>query len=121
MNPFDTIEKWIKEHGSASILRDHVALLKEQMSNLERENLSLKVKLHNTETERDDYKNKADGFADEQPAETCPYCHRATLRLIEIKPNPNPHFAMMGFKQRYYKCGNPSCGQAYDKSVNPEG
>lgn len=49
MNPLNIIEKWINEHGSAAILRDHVALLKEQIaasdrkqSVLETENATLK-------------------------------------------------------------------------------
>jgi len=35
MNPLNAIEKWINEHASASILRDHVALLKEKTADLE--------------------------------------------------------------------------------------
>jgi len=42
MNPLDTIEKWISEHGSAAILRDHVALLKEQIAISDREKSVLK-------------------------------------------------------------------------------
>jgi predicted RNase H-like nuclease (RuvC/YqgF family) len=36
MEPFDTIEKWINEHGSAAILRDHVALLKDQHAEMKK-------------------------------------------------------------------------------------
>ena len=42
MNPLDAIEKWISEHGSAAILRDHVALLKEQIAISDREKAVLK-------------------------------------------------------------------------------
>lgn len=41
MKPLDLIEKWITEHGSATVLRDHVALLKDQLSNLETANSDL--------------------------------------------------------------------------------
>jgi regulator of replication initiation timing len=41
----DDIEKLIKEHGSASILRDHVALLRERFAMLEQDNAALKEKL----------------------------------------------------------------------------
>jgi predicted nucleic acid-binding Zn-ribbon protein len=34
MSPFKAIEKWITEHGSAAALRDHLALVKEQMADL---------------------------------------------------------------------------------------
>ena len=52
MNPLDTIEKWISEHGSAAILRDHVALLKEQIAISDREKAVLK-------SERDTFKAAA--------------------------------------------------------------
>ena len=35
MEPFDSIEEWISEHGSATVLREHVALLKSQMGDSE--------------------------------------------------------------------------------------
>jgi hypothetical protein len=35
MKPFDTIEKWINEHGSAAILRDRIELVKEEHTKLE--------------------------------------------------------------------------------------
>jgi FtsZ-binding cell division protein ZapB len=50
MNPLAPIEKWINEHGSASILRDHVALLKEKMAALEEKASVLEKK--NSELER---------------------------------------------------------------------
>ena len=39
---FDQIEKLINEHGSSSVLRDHLAFLKEQFALLEKENALLK-------------------------------------------------------------------------------
>ena len=53
MNPLSVIEKWIMEHGSASILRDHVALLKEKMADLETENRALKAENAMLKSERD--------------------------------------------------------------------
>lgn len=53
MNPLDAIEKWISEHGSAAILRDHLALLKGQIAISDREKAVLK-------SERDDYKSAAE-------------------------------------------------------------
>lgn len=37
MNPFDLIEKWINEHGSAAILRDRIELAKDQYTVVVRE------------------------------------------------------------------------------------
>jgi chromosome segregation ATPase len=56
MNPLDTIEKWISEHGSAAILRDHVALLKEQIAISDREKSALKSEVASIKTERDTFK-----------------------------------------------------------------
>ena len=43
MNPISIIEKWISEHGSAAVLRDHIALLKEQMAIQQKEIARLKA------------------------------------------------------------------------------
>jgi hypothetical protein len=39
----DTFEKLITEHGSATILRDHIGLLKQQAAALEKQNSSLEA------------------------------------------------------------------------------
>lgn len=48
---FTPIEKLITEHGSASILREHINLLKENFSVLEKENISLKEKYKNCKSQ----------------------------------------------------------------------
>ncbi len=53
MNIFTAIEKLITEHGSASILRDHINLLKEKFSLLEKENKELESKLEDATKEID--------------------------------------------------------------------
>ncbi len=62
---FDPLERLINEHGSAAILRDHVALfkdqlsiLKEKFSILETENMNLKMENQNLKTENDQLKEK---------------------------------------------------------------
>ena len=67
MNPFPYIEKWISEHGSAIVLRDHISLLKTQMKNLEsknevleKENSKLKRECDTLKTERDDLSQKVE-------------------------------------------------------------
>jgi chromosome segregation ATPase len=59
MNPLLYIEKWINEHGSATVLREHVALLKSQMEVFQMEKSSLESRFKNTEAERDAFKTKA--------------------------------------------------------------
>lgn len=58
MNPLAIIEKWISEHGSAASLRDHLALVKEQMTALEKENTALKEKVKNLEIDNQDLRAK---------------------------------------------------------------
>ena len=65
MNIFDGIEKLINEHGSAVILRNHVALfrdqlsiLKEKFSILETENMNLKTENENLKTDNEQLKKK---------------------------------------------------------------
>ncbi len=82
-------------------IQEHQLLVHKELLELRAENAKLKSQLE-----------------DKYPKaifESCPFCHKPSLRLIETKGSPNPHFASMGFKQAYYKCD--SCGQAYDKEV----
>ena len=60
MEPFDSIEKLISEHGSAAILRDHITLLKSQMDALKSENAGLESKLRDSEFERNKFKVEAE-------------------------------------------------------------
>jgi FtsZ-binding cell division protein ZapB len=60
MNPFPYIEKWISEHGSAAVLRDHVGLLKTQMEDLKTKNSSLEKEKSELVAERDALKMERD-------------------------------------------------------------
>jgi DNA-binding transcriptional ArsR family regulator len=51
LNIFKKLEDLIKEHGSASILRDHVNLLREQFSISERKIASLEARVKQLESE----------------------------------------------------------------------
>ena len=85
MNPLPYIEKWISEHGSASVLRDHVGLLKTQMEKLESEIDSLKTSLKNVEAERDSFKaqtEKLQSQLDDARKEIERYNQRPTVRVV---------------------------------------
>ncbi len=56
------IDGLIKEHGSSSILRDHVALLKEQISILEKDNYDFEIKINHLEEQHNIQKNRADNL-----------------------------------------------------------
>jgi cell division protein FtsB len=52
------IEKFINEHGSASILRDNIAFVRDQFAALERENAILKQKIVDLTAENEVLKTK---------------------------------------------------------------
>ena len=58
LNPLKLIEKWISEHGSAAILRDHLALVKEKNGNLEAEKEILRATLQKYQDEKSALESK---------------------------------------------------------------
>ncbi len=56
MNPLKAIESWISEHGSAAALRDHLALVKEQVADMKAKKEAAEVRAQRAEAERDDLK-----------------------------------------------------------------
>jgi len=64
LNIFKKVEELIKEHGSASILRDHVNLLREQFSILEKQNIVLNNKIHTLESQLQDCKEEKQRLGD---------------------------------------------------------
>jgi len=116
MEPFDSIEKLITEHGSATIQRSHIALLKEQMTHLASENKELKTKVSAFEIEvRQLRRQLQDNQTVAQPGESCPYCRRTTGQLVEL--TKHPVFFMQGWKVGHYKCSNPQCGKTYEHDL----
>ena len=113
MEPFDSIEKLITEHGSATIQRTHITLLKELMSQKDTKIKELEVLLEKSHSQRDDYKQQVDRFTDEQPPDRCPFCRRLTGELTDLKPHR--YLKEAGVKIGYYKCSN--CGKEYDKNI----
>ncbi len=61
----DQIEKLIKEHGSSSILRDHLALFKDQVVLLEKENTILRGTVRDLQAEKEGLLAKIEYLSDE--------------------------------------------------------
>jgi hypothetical protein len=120
MEPFDSIEKLISEHGSAAVLRDHIALLKSQM---EEKDAKIKDLIFQVEHLKRLLKEKDAQLQNltrqKSPADACPYCREPSGILNDIRPSPNPDFAFLGVKQGYYKCSN--CQKEYDKEMPSDG
>jgi uncharacterized coiled-coil protein SlyX len=119
MEPFDSIEKLITEHGSAAILREKIGLLKEQMAAKDAKMQELDDLLKQTKKKLDDCQSKLDRFTGEQPADICPYCRRPTGQLINHLLPSNLTRDWAGKEAYIYKCSNPDCGKNYGKQVKP--
>lgn len=113
LQDIDDLDRMVDTGAQKDAIRGQIRVIERQVAALEADYASLAENHTNLQT------SQPVPLSD-SPAEKCPFCKRATLELVEIKASPNPHFAMMGFKQRYYKCSNPSCGKNYDRSANPE-
>jgi glycine cleavage system regulatory protein len=118
MEPFDSIEKLITEHGSATILREHINLLKSQMmaSETKHKQDAFLIESQTRLLKEKDIQIK--NLQTQKPADECPFCHRLTLQLIEIKRHSDFTFAACGMKEHFYKCSNQDCSKDYVKTVS---
>jgi len=128
LNPFTAIEKLINEHGSATILRERLALAADQFVTLEKENINLQESLshaitkiqslesHNANLE----KQIANLTPSEEPGHKCPYCRKLTGKLERLEPHREHLLKVMGVKIGHYHCENPDCGKDYDEQINPK-
>lgn len=65
MSLVDAISKLITEHGSADILRTHLALIRDQAAAIERENADLKKQLSDAEKKRKEQAEAVAALKDE--------------------------------------------------------
>ena len=118
LNPLTLINQIIEEHGSSTIQAKHLAMLKDEITILQRKTTELSAQVEKLQTENQQLRAQ---LQQRQPTATpgdkCPYCNRHTGKLVEIKPDPI--FGRMGTKIHYYKCANPECDKAYDRQVDP--
>ena len=118
LNPLTLINQIIEEHGSSTIQAKHLAMLKDEITILQRKTTELSAQVEKLQTENQQLRAQ---LQQRQPTATpgdkCPYCNRHTGKLEEITPDPEPGFAMLGVKHGFYKCANPECGKSYDKEM----
>src|SRR5438105_2862666 len=105
---FDLIDKLIREHGSASILKDHLELVREQaksmVADLERKHAREIAKLEQKIEEL-------------QATERCPFCRKPTAELVDFMPHENLDLAELGQKQALYRCTEKECRREFRKKV----
>jgi hypothetical protein len=104
MGPIEIIEKFINEHGSANILKEHVALLKAQI-------VALESKVRDLESEKSaiqlDNNQKAERVRSLQsqlhpPGHCCDHCGGHQLK--RTGNIPDPIFGDMGVKRSVFSC-----------------
>jgi uncharacterized protein with PIN domain len=89
------------------------AVLREQLSALEKEMATLKAKVAILELENADLKAKLQKINSNKTIQRdiCPYCKQPSGDVVDIKPHPT--FPEVGMKIYYYQCRN--CGKKYDR------
>jgi hypothetical protein len=111
----DGIERLITEHGSAAILRERVALAREQyaaletkVADLERDNETLRSSNAGLQAQvRQLEQTLADARSTAVSAVVCDHC--GSSRLKRIGNRPDPMFGDVGVKQAVFSCAD--CGK----------
>lgn len=100
MGLFDLFEKLINEHGSATVLRERLDLIKAQYAAMERENQNLQAQNAALKAELQQL----------QAAAPAPYhCDSCgSARLVRTGNRPDPTFGDLGIKQAVFRCDD--CG-----------
>ena len=123
LSHLNLIEKFIVEHGSATVMGVHINFLRDQLAALDRETTNLKAEVTQLKETNEALRTKLQQRvaethklkAESQDGERCPYCRKTIGLLEDIKPDPV--FGELGGKIHYYKCSNPDCGKQWDKAV----
>ena len=124
MDLVNALDKLITEHGSATILRDHLALVRERAQALEKENTDLKKRVTELEKLSSDLasqlqsKKKHEEFVEYRGAAfrrlpdgsfdhtaLCPHCHKGMTSLMGQLP------------YRCGKCGHSASFKEHDLSA----
>lgn len=97
------VEALINERGSAAVLREHLALLRERIGHLERENESLRVQARQAQSHAQDQGDQLRRFAQDNPKGwRCDSC--GGVDLARTGSRPDPTFGRLGIKQAVMTC-----------------
>lgn len=115
MGLLDHLEKLINEHGSSTILKEHLALVKAQHTALERqnndlktENNSLKSEIEQTRISLESLQHQIDSLQSGiHSGYVCDHC--GSPKLNRVGNRPDPTFGDLGIKQAVFSC--LSCGK----------
>lgn len=97
------IETLINERGSASVLGQHLALLRERIGALERENADLRAQAQEAQAHVQHQGDQLRRFAQDNPEGwRCDGCGSADLARTGSRPDPT--FGALGIKQAAMTC-----------------
>lgn len=100
LNKFEAL---INERGSATVLREHLALLRERIGALERENGDLRTQLQKANAQAQESQSRLDRFAKDNPKGLrCDAC--GSVDLARTGSRPDPTFGEVGIKQAIMTC-----------------
>ena len=97
------MEALINERGSAAVLREHLALLRERVGALERENADLRTQVQQAQTHAQDCQARLDRFAQDNPhGHRCKGCGSVDLQRTGSRADRT--FGDLGVDQALFKC-----------------
>ena len=122
-NLLNPLERLITEHGSAAILREHIALIKTQLAQYEAGQIELLAKNERLEAElrnAEDRARKAESAlkklqAGQHSGICCDSCGSTNVRRTGSRPDPMFHD--VGIKQGLFTCGE--CGHVSAYTIDP--
>jgi hypothetical protein len=115
MGLLEHFEKLINEHGSAAILREHLALVKAEHSAIERKNANLQTEKDSLQSEVEQLRISVTALSNQINAlqtgihseYVCDHCGSPQLKRTGNRPDPT--FGELGIKQAIFNC--LSCGE----------
>ena len=125
MGLFEAFERLLNEHGSATIIREHLGFIKAKHADLERMHADLeaenvKLRAQNTELQKQAriLENQISAL---NSGNTSGYCcdHCGCPRLTRTGNRPDPTFGRLGVKEALFLCD--ACGKTSAFSENPRG
>jgi ElaB/YqjD/DUF883 family membrane-anchored ribosome-binding protein len=110
------MEALLNEHASAAVLREHLALLRTRIAQLEGENASLRLQAQQAQAQAQEHKSRVDRFANDNPSGwRCDAC--GSVDLARTGSRPDPTFGDLGIKQALMTCR--PCGHVSAFTLDP--
>lgn len=106
MGLFEAFEKLISEHGSAAILREHLALVKAEYAAMERKRADLQAQCDQLRVDNAQLQKDLRVLTGQlEVAGTKYVCdHCGSHRLKRTGNRPDPTFGAVGIKQAVFSC-----------------